>query len=173
MIVCRSNICCSLDLQEESCRHLACFSQLPSRPIGHRAPRLPRVLSVSQKSNPFIHAAGRALVKRESQELGGQRNWLLTRLAPTSRRHVYAEPMAESPESVRSRRMQDYRRPLGRFAAAVEKLRLQRQPSRPILRYPTTASTRACARSRSSEAAWGAEGKQWAISPLTLCGAQV
>jgi hypothetical protein len=109
MIACRSNICCSLDLQEE---HVGTAASPWRRPIGPQAPRLPatRMYRLFLRKATRLYTPPRlALVKRECQELGGQRNWLLTRLSRPSRRNIYAEPMAESPECVRRRRMLDYR----------------------------------------------------------------
>jgi hypothetical protein len=77
MIACTAICVCSLDLQEESASRSS-----PWRPIGYQlAPRLPRVLlSVFSEKQPFKGPRRLpAMVKRESLELGAQRNWLLTR----------------------------------------------------------------------------------------------
>ena len=99
------------------------------------------------------------MVKRESLELGAQRNWLLTRTSPTSNAETYTQSQWQNPPRCSQRRsMPDARlqAPGGRLddlLAAVKKaLRLYSEASRPLL--PPLQLAGMCAQ-RSSEAAWG------------------
>jgi len=83
MIACRSNMCFPW-----TCRRNHAGTAARSSRGTYRSPSptlATRIVCFSEK-RPFIHAGGRAVVKRECLELGGQRNWLLTRPSPTSMR---------------------------------------------------------------------------------------
>lgn len=176
MIACTAICVCSLDLQEESASRSS-----PGRPIGQQSsPTLAtrNALCFSEKQPFKDHAAVPAMVKRESLELGAQRNWLLTRTPPTSSAETYTQSQwPNAPTAARA------------FAAPpMPDARLQAPAwtiCRPAVKkgcastakhpgpYYHHCSSRVCARSDRVRQLGDTEQKQWAISPLTLCGASV
>jgi hypothetical protein len=129
-----------------------------------------------------------AMVKRESLELGAQRNWLLTRTSPTSTAEMYTQSQWQNaPRATRAfaarayagckttgTRLDDLSCSGGEKRAAP----LQRSTKHPgPYYYHDLQHEEVCAPQRSSEARSSLgdteEEKQWAISPLTLCGVSV
>lgn len=135
-------------------------------------------LCFSEKQPFKDHAAVPAMVKRESVELGAQRNWLLTRLSPTSTAETYTQSQwLNAPTAARAFAAPPM--PDARLQAPAWTLR------RPAVKkgcastakhpgpYYHDCSTRVCARSDRVRQLGDTEEEQWAISPLTLCGVSV
>ena len=124
------------------------------------------------------HAAVPAMVKRGSLELGAQRNWLLTRLSPTSNAERYTQSQwLNAPTAARAfaappmpdARLQAPAWTICRPAVKKGCASTARHPGP----YYHDCSMRVGARSDRVRQLGDTEEEPWAIWPLTLCGVSV